>query len=138
MSGEATVWDTLEVCAERGGDISPLVYERFFETCPAADSLMGHSDDHMRGRMLEQTFELLLSDEHLGEGGYLDWELDNHLLAYQVAGSMYEHFLGAIRDVVERFVGTDWTSNDTEAWDEQINKILEKVQQHPACQGENA
>ena len=64
---------------------------------------MDHSDQYMKGRMLAQVFELLLDDEHLGEGSYLRWEVNNHLLAYGVdelaqVGLGEAHLLLALSD----------------------------------------
>ena len=61
MTSIELVTDTLMLCAEADIDVQPTVYEKFFEACPAARDLMGHSDEHMRGRMLEQVFELLMA-----------------------------------------------------------------------------
>ena len=127
--------DSLEQCGEAGVDITPLVYARFFELCPAAHELMGHSDDHMQGRMLEQVLDLMFSDQHFGEGGYLDWELDNHLVGYQVAGSMYTHFFAALRDTVANTLGDSaWTPAMATAWEQKIARIMAHVEVHPAVQ----
>ena len=37
-----------------------------------------------------------MSDEHLDAGGYLDWELDNHLRAYGATPAMYETFFESV------------------------------------------
>ncbi len=130
----AAIMPSLEACAANLGDIVPQVYARFFELHPAALELMGHSDEHMRGRMFEQTLELLMSDEHLGPEGYLNWELDNHLLSYQVHRDMYVAFFSAIRDVVQSGAGDAWTSADASAWQQRIDYILQLVFAHPAAQ----
>lgn len=129
------IMHSLEICAETLGDIVPAVYSRFFELSPEAEALMGHSDDHMRGRMFEQTLELLMSDEHFGADGYLNWELDNHLLAYQVDKEMYEAFFSAIAEVVEQGTGEQWGPDDARAWQERIEFILSFVFKHPAVTG---
>jgi hypothetical protein len=56
------VVESLEQLAEREGDIAAEVYERFFASCGSAVPLMGHSDVHMRGRMLDEVFGLLTWD----------------------------------------------------------------------------
>ncbi len=129
---------SLEICAERKGDIVPEVYERFFARHPGALELMGHSDEYMRGRMFEQVLELLMSDEHFGAGGYLDWELDNHLVAYQVAGDMYDAFFDAVLEVVREGAAELWTEADATAWRERIDMIMAHVRVHPAVVGEPA
>ena len=123
---------SLERVAEKAGDITPEVYERFFQLSPSAYSLMGHSDPHMRGRMLEQVFELFFTDDHLGEGNYLDWELDNHLVGYQVEGEMYEHFFAALVDTIKAALGDEWQPDIADAWNTRIEDIMAQVRVHPA------
>lgn len=90
----------LERVAETHGDLTDAVYAAFFEASPESAALLSHADSAMLGRMLQQTLELLLSDEHLASGGYLDWELDNHLIGYRVTRDMYAAFMAAICAVV--------------------------------------
>jgi hypothetical protein len=123
---------SLAAYAERVGDPVPVVYERFFDLCEPARELMGHSDEHMRGRMFEQVLELLFTDAHFGPGGYLDWELDNHLLAYQATGEMYVAFFTAVMDVVRDGLGPQWSTAYHNAWQDRIDLILAQVREHPA------
>ncbi len=138
MSDADPILDSLELCAERSGDITPLVYEKFFALCPSARDLMGHSDDHMQGRMLEQVIELLFSDEHFGEGGYLDWELDKRQVGYRVEGDMYIHFFDALVAVVKDSLAELWTPVTAQAWEKKISSIMEHVKVHPAVAGSAA
>ena len=117
---DSLVEESLMICAERLGDISDPVYERFFAANGDAAGLMAHSDEGMRGRMMAQTLELLLTDDHLGEGGYLRWEVNNHLLAYGVDVGMYQGFLQAVLDVVQDSLGTDWNEQYAQAWTTKI------------------
>ena len=130
MSAIDRVIACLEICAETLGDITPLVFERFFAYDVEAAALMQHSDPHMQGRMMEQTLELLMTDEHFGEGGYLAWELDNHLDAYQATPAMYGAFFRAIGDVLKIGSGDHWTPVETAAWDERVALIMQQVHAH--------
>jgi hypothetical protein len=121
---------SLEECANNLGDIVPMVFERFFALDAGAHELMGHSDQHMQGRMLESVLDLLMSDEHFEPGGYLDWELDNHLDAYNATVDMYEAFFVAIKEVVRIGVGDGWTSREEAAWQSRIEQILSRVRNH--------
>lgn len=114
-------------------DITAAVYEEFFARCPDALSVMGHSDEHMQGRMLEQVVGLLLSDEHFDPDGYLDWELDNHLVGYQVQGSMYQPFFDALLSVVKTSIGAEFTPAMTQAWEARIATIMQHVLANPAA-----
>ena len=124
---------TLERCAERCEDLTDPVYARYFATDAAAAELMGHSDEHMRGRMLAQTLELFMSDEHLGEGQYLRWEVNNHLLAYGVVPSMYQNFLDAIKWVVKDILSDSWSTADEDAWrallDDMVTEIMAQARE---------
>ena len=42
---------SLELYAERHGDMAPRVYNRFFELNPKAAALMEYPDEYMRRRM---------------------------------------------------------------------------------------
>lgn len=124
------ITQTFEICAERSGDIVPPVFERFFELDDDARALMGHSDQHMQGRMFESVLELLMSDEHFGPGKYLDWELNNHIDAYQATPRMYAAFFDAVREIVRDGVGEDWRGKHAEAWQARIDRIMSQVAAH--------
>jgi hypothetical protein len=121
--------DSLELYAERHGDMAPRVYERFFELNREAAALMEYSDEHMRGRMFASMVELFLSDEHLGPGGYLDWELENHIKAYSATTAMYESLFQSMRDVLDKDLGKDWRPEWQHAWSSRIARILQQVKQ---------
>ena len=121
--------DSLELYAERHGDMAPRVYERFFELNPEAAALMEYSDEHMRGRMFASMLELFLSDEHLDPGGYLDWELENHLKAYSATTAMYEILFQGMRDVLDRDLGADWRPEWREVWANRLDRVMERVKQ---------
>lgn len=123
----AVVTETLERCAERDGDIVPAVYERFFALSEDARRLMAHSDPYMRGRMFEEVLALLMSDAHFGAGRYLDWELDNHLNAYQVTAPMYEALFRAVTEVVQTSLGPEWTEPAARAWQQRTARILGEI-----------
>ncbi len=123
---------TLTICADTRGDIVPAIYERFFRFCGEANQVMGHSDQYVHGRMFEQVLELLMSDELFGPGGYLDWELDNHLDAYHVTPQMYEAFFKAVVQIVREGVGSAWIERDRLAWQSRVDLVMEQVDAHPA------
>ena len=128
------ITESLEICAQRGEDIVPAVFEHFFAADPEAHALMQYSDQPMQGRMLEATLELFLSDQHLGPGNYLDWELDNHLIAYRVTPAMYRSLFTSITDVVRGLMAGDWKISYQQAWENRIERIMGQVMQHPTAQ----
>lgn len=122
--------ESLELWAE-SGDVVPDVFERFFARSAEARELMQHSDAHMQGRMFEGVLELLMSESHLGSGGYLEWELDNHIDAYAATAPMYDAFFSALLESVQLSLGAAWTPRIAAAWDQRIGRIMAQVHAHP-------
>ena len=129
MDELALISDSLALYAERHGDMAPRVYERFFELNPEAAALMEYSDNYMRGRMFVSMLELFLSDEHLGQGGNLDWELENHTRAYSTTTAIYQSLFQSMRDVLAQDLGTDWGPEWQRAWANRMDRIMEQVTQ---------
>ena len=129
---EATDWviHSLELCAELDHDITDAVYEHFFTACPAAIPLMGHSDEHMRGRMMAQVLELLMENVDYQPGDYLDWEVENHVNAYAVETSMYSAFLPAVKQAVQETLGSQWQAEHESNWNARLTKMEEAIQQY--------
>ena len=122
----------LEKIVDLHGDPVPELYETFFAISKAGRSLMGHSDLHMQGRMFEQVLELLLTDDHFGAGGYLDWELRNHVDAYGVTTQMYTDFFAALMGVAKKILGADFDRHSRAAWSQRIHVILSQVDAYDA------
>jgi len=114
---------SLERAAEVAGDISPAIYDRYFERCPDSRAIMSHTDEYMRGRMLDEVYRLLMNDNLTGDRDYLAFETVNHR-AYGAAGHMYENLLLAVRDVVRGALGPDWTESTAQAWDARVAELL--------------
>ena len=85
MSTIEDITDSLNILADLDLDLTQAIYAEFYVRCPEAEALMGYSDLHMRGRMLEQTFGLLMDPLLQGEEQYFLWEIGNHLSAYGVS-----------------------------------------------------
>ncbi len=124
------IGESFEIVAERAGDIVPAVFERFFAMDESAHELMRHSDQHMQGRMFEAVLELLMTDTHFGPGGYLEWELDNHIDAYDATAQMYDALFGAVLELVETTLGSDWNEQYAVAWRGRIDRIMSQVHSH--------
>ena len=88
----------------------PQVYERFFQLRPDAEGLMQQADVSMRGRMLDQTFELLMDPDVLGPESYFRWEVTNHVSAYGVSADMYGPYFQAMGEVLAPAMGTSGLS----------------------------
>ena len=125
----SVISESLSLCDDRVGDITPLVYQRFFELDTSAASLMEYSDKHMRGRMFASVLELFLSDDPFENDGFLAWELDNHVSAYSVTKDMYESLFRAFIDVVKETLGEAWSTDFEGAWTTRIARIMNEVSQ---------
>ncbi len=116
------VYAALERVAESAGDINDRIYARYFELCPQSAEVMMHTDEGMRGRMLEEVFRLVLNPEPAGEEEYLEFEVDNHR-AYGAEPHMYRNVLQAVRDVVRDEMSSDWTADIDAAWQARIDAL---------------
>lgn len=123
---------SLEICAELDQDINAAVYSAFFNACPEAIPLMGHSDEHMRGRMMAQVLELLMENVDYQSGDYLDWEVENHVTAYAVEAQMYSAFLPAVKTTVQQVLGPRWQAEHENSWNERLDKMNLAIQQYSA------
>lgn len=129
QSDIALISESLSLCDDRVGDITPLVYQRFFQLDTSAAKLMEYSDEHMRGRMFASVLELFLSDDPFESDGFLAWELKNHVSAYSVTKSMYESLFKAFIEVVEEAMGEAWSTDFEGAWTNRIARIMTEVSQ---------
>lgn len=118
--------ETFEICAERDIDITAPVFKRFFAASTASYDLMWHADEHMQGRMVEQTLKLLMDETLTTDTSYLIWEVHNHL-SYGVEIDMYPPFFAALREAVQDAIGADWRSDYSAAWDARIQVVLDAV-----------
>ncbi len=114
---------SLELAAEKSGDIAPAIYDRYFERCPDSRAIMFHTDEYMRGRMLGEVFRLFMSEGVAEEREYLAFETTNHR-AYGAAPHMYENVLLAVRDVVQNVLGDDFTAEVNAAWERRVSELL--------------
>ena len=127
QSDIAFISESLSLCDDRVGDITPHVYQRFFQLDTSAASLMEYSDEHMRGRMFASVLELLLSDDPFESDGFLAWELDNHVNAYSVTRTMYESLFKAFFEVIREALSEVWCADFERAWTNRVARIMTEV-----------
>ena len=125
--GTAELTQAFEALAERDMDLSPQIYERFFQLRPDAEGLMQQSDVSMRGRMLDQTFELLMDPDLLGPESYFRWEVRNHVSAYGVSADMYGPYVQAVGEVRAQARGAEWTQQFASAWRVRVADLLQDL-----------
>ncbi|MCP5184354.1 MAG: globin [Pseudomonadales bacterium] len=117
------VVDSLAMAAEAGGDINDAIYARYFELCPDSRQVMQHTDEYMRGRMLDEVYRLVMNDDTAGDREYLTFETGNHQ-SYGAQPHMYENLLLAVRDVVRDAMGDGWSPAIAAAWDTRMGELL--------------
>ena len=125
--GCAEITQAFELLAQRDVDLLDPLYQRFFQLCPEAEMLMSHSDEPMRGRMLEQTIELLMDSELQGPASYFRWEIANHLSAYGVSAAMYTAYFQALGHVLQTELGDQWSETLRQGWQRRVADLLEDV-----------
>ncbi|MCB1693986.1 MAG: globin [Pseudomonadales bacterium] len=121
------VLESLELAAENIDDIVPPVYKSYFDRCPGSEALMSHIDNLVRGKMLDEVLRLVMKESYEGEQQYLDFEVNNHKLAYSVEPHMYGNLLAALRDVIRDAAGDGWTDAHEQAWDDRIALLTSEI-----------
>ena len=116
----------MELVADRAGDITPRVFERYFERSAAARKLMDHMDEHMLGRMMDQVLLLFMDPEDEELNGYLEFETGTHL-SYGVDTEMYRALMAAVRDVIDDSLGSDFTQPMQAAFDARTEFLLNAI-----------
>ena len=125
--GCAEICEAFELLAAKDIDLQQETYRRFFQLCPEAQGLMGHSDEPMRGRMLEQTYELLMDAKLQGPDSYFRWEIRNHVSAYGVSASMYGAFFQALEATIAQALGEALKQQMAKAWQQRVEDLLHEV-----------
>jgi len=121
--------DTLENAADAAPDIYELAFNRYFELCPESKELLQHSDELMRGRMMEQVMGLLMDDNAADLEIYFKFEVSNHE-GYGAAPHMYQHLFAACKEVTQAHSGAAWNASANECWDQQISLLLELIKKY--------
>ena len=109
---------SLEIAAERGGDLSPRVYAALFACEPQLHALFSRdANDAIKGEMLMKVIEAIL--DFVGERRYagflIEAEAANHE-AYEVPRTVFATFFRIVADVVRDTCGTYWTNAMDAAW----------------------
>ncbi len=121
--------DSLAVAAESASDIYELVFARYFELCPDSRELLEHTDDLIRGRMMEQVMSLLMDEDLQNLELYFKFEVANHE-GYGALLPMYGHLFCACKDVTQSYSSSAWTEQTNSVWDAQISLLLELIEKH--------
>ncbi|HIG40849.1 MAG: globin [bacterium] len=120
---------SLELAADKAGDITPEIYRRYFASCPGSQDLMSHIDDLVRGKMMEEVFRLIMVQNYDEESHYLNFEVKNHKYAYSVQPHMYTNLLNAVHVTVKESVAEAWSPGMEDAWQTRIGRLISELEQ---------
>lgn len=121
----ALITQTLELAAERGGDLTAAVYARLFQQQPDLEALfILDTNGAVRGEMLARAFDAIL--DFIGPRAYahnlIAAEATTHD-GYNVPRPIFTLFFTTIRDVVRDASGADWTPAAEQAWRRVLDDI---------------
>lgn len=121
-----TLIATLESAAAVEPDFYGATFSRYFELCPDSRELMQHTDEMMRGRMMEQVVGLLMDADAESLEVYFKFEVGNHE-AYGAQPHMYAHLFQACEDVTRELCTLPWGPEEDAAWAKQRRVLLEMI-----------
>ncbi len=127
MTESDPVLDSFDIAAAAAGDITALVYEKYYDRCPGSRNLMSHVDEHMAGRMMEQVLLLLMEENSANQYEYLCFEAKNHA-SYNVEPHMYATLLNAVRDTVRELLQDRWNPDHESAWENRLATLQAGLQ----------
>lgn len=116
---------SLEIAAERAGDLVPLVYPRFFTLYPEAVLEFGDDqDDHSKGKMLVNLLMEIIgqAENKVYPNNIRRWISDH--FAYGVVPSMYTDLFTCLLGVVKESNGSDWSDDMAAAWQAQFDGLM--------------
>ena len=114
----ALITQSLEIAAERGGDLTGAVYARLFRERPDLEPLfVMDTDGAVRGEMLSRVFDAIL--DFIGPRAYahnlIHAEASNHD-GYNVPRDVFTLFFATVADTVQEACGPDWNADMSQAW----------------------
>lgn len=121
-----TLIATLESAATAEPDLYGKTMARYFELCPDSADLMSHTDEMMRGRMMEQVVTLLMDADVGALEVYFKFEVGNHE-AYGAKPHMYAHLFQACEDVTKEHCTLPWGAQEEVAWAKQRRVLIELI-----------
>lgn len=114
----ALIERSLEIAAERGGDLTQRVYALLFERQPHMLPLfIRDTNGAIRGEMLMRVFEAIL--DFIGERKYADHLIQTEVVThegYDVPRNVFATFFGTVAEIVRETCGDAWTPATDEAW----------------------
>jgi hemoglobin-like flavoprotein len=129
----AAIEASLEVAADRAGDLTPRVYEVLFARQPEMEALFWRDTTGVvKGEMLMRVFEAIL--DFVGERRYahmlVQCEVITHA-GYDVPPNVFATFFELVAEVVREACGDGWTAQMNAAW-RRLLADLDVYVTHPA------
>ncbi|MBV9046288.1 MAG: globin [Alphaproteobacteria bacterium] len=109
---------SLELAAEKAGDLTPLVYARLFAEQPKVEALFWRDKTgSIRGEMLSRVFEAIL--DFVGERQYAEHLIKASVFVhaeYDVPPDIFRTFFRVVANTVREVLGDAWTADIDTAW----------------------
>lgn len=126
MDRKQAIESSLEIAAERGGDLVPLVYARLFAARPELEAMFCMDrDGAVRGSMLNHALEVALDlagDRTYAES-FVRSETVNHGSTHGVDIELFAVFYDHLTATVRELAGGGWTAAMETAWCETIDEV---------------
>lgn len=125
----AAITRSLELAAERGGDLAPLVYARLFAEHRDMEALfIRDADGLVKGEMLARVFEAILDfiDRRAYAPQLIQCEVVTHE-GYGVPPEVFGQFFQTVADTVRALCDEDWSSSTAAAWRALLKALGEYV-----------
>jgi hemoglobin-like flavoprotein len=110
--------ETLEIAAERAGDLTPLVYARLFAAHPEMEAqFVRDTDGSVKGEMLARAFEAIL--DFIGDRAYAAQMIQCEVVThdgYGVPPEVFGRFFEVVADTLRAVLGEAWTPAMEDAW----------------------
>ena len=109
---------SLELAADRAGDITPLVYKKVFAQHPEMEPLfVGDKTGAARGEMLTRVIEAVL--DFIDQRAYADHLIQCEVIThegYGVPREIFGTFFETLAATLRELLGEDWTAEIDESW----------------------
>jgi hemoglobin-like flavoprotein len=125
----AAIERSLEIAAERGGDLTARVYALLFEGQPEMKALFWRDKTGaIKGEMLMRVFETIL--DFVGPRRHADHLIASEVVThegYEVPRDVFVTFFGVVQEAVREACGDEWTEEMARAWRQLLADIEEEI-----------
>jgi hemoglobin-like flavoprotein len=120
---------SLEIAAERAGDLTPRVYATLFQRQPAMEELFWRDKTGaIKGEMLMRVFETIL--DFIGPRRHASYLIASETVThegYDVPRDVFVTFFGVVQEAVLEACGSAWTDEMASAWHQLLADIEEEI-----------